>query len=308
MNNIHIKSYPLENSLLFRLRNRRKLEKHLGTSKGYLKKSNLIKNIKYHQFDTDKGRHIENPNNQLKAIHKRLMRLLQRIETPKFLNSGKKGCSHIKNTSVHTKNNYVLTVDIKSFYGSCRQHHIHKMFKNTFKMSDDIAAALTRLVTFDGHLPTGSPVSQILAYWTFNEMFNEIMFICDINNITFSLYVDDMTFSSKEKLTVSFLDDIKRVVRSYELTLKDSKEKYYKASKFKLITGVAIDPKNRVKVSNNLRSKTINKFKKMKSGEIEVNKKSLQKLIGLHSSARQIESNIFPSIHHYINEKKKEVF
>lgn len=307
-NKVVIKSYPIEDSFLFRLRNRRKLEEHLNIPSGYLKKKNITNRIRYQQFDTNKGRHIENPNNQLKLIHRRLMKLLQRIETPEFLKSGKRGCSHIKNASVHVLNEYVLTVDIKSFYPSCRQNHIFQMFKKTFKMSDDIAGALTRLVTINGHLPTGSPVSQILAYWTYNEMFDEIMKRCEKDNITFSLYVDDMTFSSSDALSMEFLNDIKRIVRSYQLTLKESKEKYYKSTDFKLVTGVAIAPKKMMKVSNKLRNKVMIQYEAVRSGDIEVNEKTLQKLIGLLSSARQVEPNIFPTIKKYIDELKCEVF
>jgi hypothetical protein len=308
MKNNILKNYSIESSFLFRLRNRSKLEKILGVPKGSLKKKTLVESRRYQQFDIpksgSKGRHIENPNESLKCVHRRLLRLLQRIETPIFLKSGKKGCSYIENAKEHMQSKHVLTVDIKKFYPHCRQKHIFEMFKNTFKMTPDIAGALTRLVSIDGHLPTGSPVSQILAYWTYNDMFDEIEKTCKKNSIIFSLYVDDMTFSSQTRIESNFLNDIKRIVRRRQLKLKDSKEKYYDTAEFKVITGVAISPANELLVPNKLRSKILNEFELLKSETCPNKEKSLRKLEGLLGSAKQIEPNIFPDIQCFIKKQK----
>ncbi len=68
-------------------------------------------------------------------------------------------------------------------------------------MSEDIAGLMTDLVSFGKCLPTGAPTSQIMAYWTYNKTFDEMVNIANKYNSIFTLYVDDMTFSSNEAIS-----------------------------------------------------------------------------------------------------------
>ena len=49
----------------------------------------------------------------------------------------------------------------------------------------------------NGHLPTGSPISQSVAFFSNLTVFNNISTYSKSRNIEFSVYVDDLTFSGK---------------------------------------------------------------------------------------------------------------
>src|SRR3546814_298384 len=51
------------------------------------------------------------------------------------------------------------------------------------------------LCTFEGHLPTGSPLSPILAYYSYHDMWAEIAAFCTAKGYTLTVYVDDVTIS-----------------------------------------------------------------------------------------------------------------
>jgi len=158
------------------MRNRRKLAILLGLSEDYFKCEH---EYEYSTFSRLKAngkdmRYFAVPADDLKIIQKKICKLLSRIETPDWVMTGKKHCSYIYNAERHKDNAFVKTMDISQFYDSAQRSHIYKMFVDTFKMSNDIAWLMTKLVTYENKLPTGSPSSQMVVYWTYSHMFDEI--------------------------------------------------------------------------------------------------------------------------------------
>lgn len=188
-----IKCYQIENSPLYRLRNRCTLARLLNLPKNYFREDH---NYCYDEFtkpkpNGDGARKFTVPSNDLKDIQKNICKLLERIKTPQWVMSGKKSCSYITNAEVHLKHRFVKTMDISKFYDSAQRSRIYKMFSQTFKMEHDIAWIMTDLVTYNGTLPTGSPSSQLIVYWTYCDMFQKICDLSEEHNCYFSLYVDE---------------------------------------------------------------------------------------------------------------------
>ena len=302
MSNFKPPVYDIEKSILYRLRNRTKLAILLRLAPKFFSKSSYKQIIWYQTFSIAKlngeERIIHNPNKNLKNIQKRILRYLSRIATPHWLMSGKKGKSYIDNGKYHKSSHYVYTADIRSFYDSCRRDHTYKMFLNTFKMSPDVACILTDIVTNENCLPTGSPASQLVAYWTYNLTFKAIASICENYDAVFSLYVDDMTFSSNEPISDKMIYEIETQLKKVGLELKKSKTKYFLKNECKLVTGVAIDSNKNIRVPNKIRKAIINNIHDAKLITGEPQRKLLLSLRGRLRSARLIEPNIFRGIFH----------
>ncbi len=299
------KIYSLEQSPLYRLRNRRKLAEYLNLPTNYFFKSHKYKYIIFSKPkpNGDGKRSFIVPSEDLKAIQKQLCKLMRRIETPKWLMSGKKSYSYITNSEQHLGYKFIKTMDISKFYDSAQRSRIYKMFYKKFKMEHDISWIMTELVTYNGILPTGSPSSQLIIYWTYCEMFSKINNISEKYNCCFSLYVDDMTFSSNEPISSSLRDEVGILLKKYGLKAKLQKDHYYQAKDFKIVTGVGI--KNGAKVVlNNKRKKIIDLFIRCKETN---NIYDIEKLNGTLCSLRQIEPNIFPEIYNYILHYEKEL-
>lgn len=169
------KIYPLEKSPLYKIRNRKKLAILLGLPEEYFCISH---EYQYNCFSKPKPtggeRHFTVPPKELMVIQKRLCRLLARIETPEWVISGKKYHSYITNAQRHIKSSFVKTMDISQFYDSVQRGKIYALFKNLFQMENDICWLMTELVTYNGTLPTGSPTSQLIVYWAYSKMFEQI--------------------------------------------------------------------------------------------------------------------------------------
>lgn len=299
------KCYPIENSPLYRLRNRRRLAELLYLPKNYFQEEHTYC---YNEFSRPKPngnekRQFAVPPDDLKDMQKHICILLKRIITPEWVMSGKKSCSYITNAEIHLKHRFVRTMDISKFYDSAQRSSIYNMFSQTFKMASDIAWIMTELVTYNGMLPTGSPSSQLIVYWTYFDMFQRINELSEKYDCRFSLYVDDMTFSSDFPIKWQLRDEVSVVLRKNGLLAKSKKDHYYQANDFKIITGVGIRQGKKI-VPNNKRKQIIELYVQCKkSGSIY----DIEKLNGTLCSLRQIEPSIFPEIYGYVHCYEKEL-
>lgn len=288
------KQYGLEASPLYRMRNRRKLAQLLGLSTDYFKKQH---DYQYRTFPMTKKsggeRYVSDPEPSLKRMQKRLCNLLSRISTPDWVKSGKKHSSYINNADFHRNSHYVRTMDIASFYDSVQRKYVYDLFRNRFKMEGDIAAIITHMVLdSDGKLPTGSPTSQAVAYWSYKAMFDEIHDIAERYGCEFTLYVDDMTFSAQHPISDKMRYEVACLLKAWGLKAKARKDHYYRNGDVKYITGICIKD-GKMLVPNRNRKRILDQYRKCGN---EPSDDNFRKLQGMLNSARQIEAGLFSSI------------
>ena len=302
------KRYDITQCALYKCSNKKRLEHLLLLEPKELNR--ITDYIKYYSFDIPKkdgtNRNITAPNVKLKKIQKRVLRLLSYVIKPDWLISSQKGKSYIDNGKVHQKSLFCLTMDIKSFYPNCSREYVYQFFLKRLQTSPDIAAILTNIVTFQQQIPTGCPTSQIIAYYAYEEMFDEINSIALNNNCIFTLYVDDMTFSSNKSFDPHKIRDaINLILRKYGHKLKISKTKYYRPNMYKLITGVAVSPDNELYASNNLRNKIVTNFKQCKKEDFN-DEKLIVTLNGQLQAAKLVNENIFPEVRKIVRRNIKK--
>ncbi len=292
------KTYQLQASKLYRLRNRRKLAELLGVPRTFFNSEHVFK---YDEFSRPKPngdgeRLFTVPEDELKRIQKRICKLLVRIETPEWVISGKRHHSYVTNAERHCDNVFLKTMDISHFYDSASRSYIYKVFKDTFLMANDIAWIVTDLVTYKEILPTGSPSSQSVVFWAYRNMFEKINDIAIKYNCVFTLYVDDMTFSSNLPIPKGLRDEVARELRKNGLIAKHTKDHYYQGKDFKKVTGVGIK-EGKLKLPNNRRKKLLDQYNHCLNNP---EKKEFDRLKGMLCAARQIEPDIFPMILNYV--------
>jgi len=80
------------------------------------------------------------------------------------------------------------------------------------------------LATYDGHLPTGSPLSPILAYFAYYDVWQAVAAYAKAKGLTLTVYIDDVTVSGN-KVSARDLWQIKKIIHSSGL--RYHKEKHY---------------------------------------------------------------------------------
>lgn len=312
-NKAPIRKYDITQCALYKCRTKKRLEHLLCLEPGGLKIIDSI--IGYHKFEIDKKhsdekREITAPDKTLKAIQRRILYLLHRVIRPEWLISGEKQKCYINNGKAHIDGKYVLTVDIKKFYDNCTREPVYQFFVQKMKTSPDVAKKLTDIITYNGGIPTGCPTSQIMAFYAYSDMFSEISDLAKQFGCKFTLYVDDMTFSSKEPFSPDQLSQmIDCVLRKYGHKPKYRKVRYYGPSDYKPITGTVVTPEHSLVVPNGLQKTIYNAFQTVKpliGAEIcsEDDTKRILSLKGQIQAARNIEEGKFPEIGRLTNQIK----
>ncbi len=183
-----------------------------------------------------KIRPTETPVGALRIVHERILKLFKRIDIPDFVHSVK-GKSYITNAAQHIGNAQTYCLDIEQFFRSTRRHHVFDFFRNYMRCASDVAGILASLCTVENYLPTGSPISTLLSYFIHKETFDTLNNIAGEQNITMTLYVDDLTFSSRS-VPYGFRKRVQNIIRGRGL-------RYHKQRKFfqgspREITGVIV--------------------------------------------------------------------
>ncbi|WP_077304120.1 reverse transcriptase family protein [Leptospirillum ferriphilum] len=229
--------YPLNQSPFYKLSSKKKLAEILDSDIKILGK--LVDGKMYTTFE-NKGRPIQTPIRELKKIHKKIFELISRIEVPNYVHAPRKGRSYITNANNHLGNIPIIKTDVCRFYPSVTFDFIFRLFNQTFKCSPDVSWFLSKICCFQGkHLPTGSPISGYLAYFSCKHIFDEIDLLVRSNQCTLTLYVDDITISGKNASKV-FLYKVIRVIWNNGLRTKPKKSITFPANHPKTVTGVVI--------------------------------------------------------------------
>ena len=231
--------YAINQSPLYMLKSRARLAKLLGLSNAELKRLCAGDRL-YTEFDIPKRnggvRHVENPTKSLKIVQAKIARLLARITPPDFLYCPVKGRCYVTNAAAHVGNRVIRCLDIRKFYPSTPSQRVFWFYRKVLRCERDIAGTLTRLSTYQGHLPTGSPLSPILAYFSFFDVWESIAHICQQLGLTLSVYVDDVTVSG-ERVRAADLWRIKKLIHGARLRYHKEKAFFsYRAE----VTGVII--------------------------------------------------------------------
>lgn len=292
------KRYPLMQSSLYKVGTQRKLALALGLEENYLRKRHVYRYNEFSRKKADgKERYFSEPETELKKIQKKISRLMQRIDTPEWLHSGIKRKSYITNCRDHAEADYVITMDIKSFYDSVQKQYVYRLFRSKFEMPADVAGRITDLLLYQDKMPTGGAASQIVTYWVYSDMFQEIQSIAETYCCKFSLYVDDMTFSSDSPIDFKLKEEIREELKMYGLSAKPEKDRYYRKGCPKSITGVIVDKNHVMRIPNCQRQEIIKLFAECrKSGDV----RQMEQLLGKYRSVKQIEEEAFPSVKNYL--------
>ena len=234
------KRYPLDQSPLFKLVTKKKLGELLGFDPKNLKF--LTDEKQYHVFQKvagDKIREIQTPICDLKRVHKKIAILLSKIEVPDYVYSAK-GRSYISNAKQHLGIYPLIKTDISQFYPSITFPFVYRFFHFMCKCSQDVSFILSQICCYKGkHLPTGSPISGYVAYFSSKHIFDAIDRLVKNEKCVMTLYVDDITISG-EKASKRLLWRVNEIIRRNGLKVKNKKSISFAPVSPKPVTGVII--------------------------------------------------------------------
>lgn len=181
-----------------------------------------------------KSRKLNPSYRRLKVIQKRIQNnILMKLSLPDYAFGAVKGRDNVLNANVHKGKKYKFTTDLRNFFPSINHHRVFEMFLS-FEFSPEVSRLLTQLTTYKGKLPQGAPTSSSIANLVFIKTGKNLDTFAKEHKITFTSFIDDLTFSSpfdfKDKTT-----DIINLIIEDGFKISHNKTNY---SRSPIVTGI----------------------------------------------------------------------
>ncbi len=222
------------------------------------KLEDLINKPSYYTFEIPKKkggyRKIQAPGADLLEVQKQLNHYFQAIyllEKPKevhgFINKpeGYDYChSIVSNAKPHVNKKHVLNMDLKDFFPSISAKRVRQILVKHIGINDSqMADVLALLCTYQKSLPIGAPTSPVLSNFACLEMDKELSAYCLLNNIDYTRYADDLTFSCDKYLTEKLIQDIRTIIIEHEFSINEKKFRLLSSKSRQTVTGIIVNKK-----------------------------------------------------------------
>lgn len=314
-------SMDFNNTTLYGLSNKKYLSDILNIEVRKLKDIDNYYRSDYYVADNGKKkRYIFPPSPGYKKKLRVINRQLGKLEIPDFAVGGIKDRSYITNGSTHINNTYFLLLDLKDFYPSTVDYYVYGFFNEKLNMSVDIARILTLFTTEyypvgnkNRHLPQGYPTSPLLSLLSYIDMYREIERYSNSQGITFSCYVDDLTFSSQNFISKTFKRNILKIIRKYGFFNNRQKTRHGKFENGVNITGTIVKGETLL-APNNLQEKMIRTYDEVAQilnenpNDVKKLKTLINKLQGYSIAVSHIErERSFLFVEDKLKEAKKHI-
>lgn len=262
-------------------------------------------------------RTIYEPNKTLKYIQRQILNnILNNKSISKYATAYHKGISLRDNAIPHINKDIVLKLDIKNFFESISFGDVYNACFAIDSFPKSVGMLLTYLCTYSDHLTQGSPTSSYISNLVMKEFDEELGSWCEENNISYTRYSDDMTFSGRFNPSEVIIK-VKKMLHKLSLELNDKKVHVVYKSARQDVTGITVNEKVQVNIKyrKDIRKDVyyIRKFglsSHLERCNIKNNKdKYLDTLYGKILYALQINSNDKEFIEYkdYIGQLKKTI-
>ncbi|MFK7786623.1 MAG: reverse transcriptase family protein [Crocinitomicaceae bacterium] len=196
-------------------------------------------------------RYIEAPENELKRLQRKLNRYLQCayfvVRTPSCYGftigaiTEKNPRNILSNAQKHLNCSYLINVDVDDFFHQISTERVQFIFESDpFRFDRYTSKSLAKLCTYKGRLPMGAPTSPVLSNFYTIEPDTELQKWSENQAITYTRFVDDLTFSSTKNLNSGHIESISGILNNFNLPLNSGKQKLYGPEDPKTVTGLLV--------------------------------------------------------------------
>lgn len=213
--------------------------------------NNIEDNYQIHKIKKRSGklRTIYEPSKLLKEIQKNiLMNILNNKSISSHAKAYQKKLSIKDNAMPHINQKIILKLDIKNFFENVS---FLQVYENAFSIEyfpKSVGILLTYLCTYHDFLPQGACTSPYISNLVMRNFDNAVSSFCNENNINYTRYSDDLSFSGDFKPSV-VIEKVNLELKKIGLFLNSEKTKVIKRNNSQNITGIVVNEKLQVKNS-----------------------------------------------------------
>lgn len=212
----------------------------------------------YYEFTMPKKdgseRRIEAPYPALKRILRKLNEYLQCVyvlQKPSaaygyvisYKGNGQP-CNILTNAERHLNANYMVNIDFEDFFHQVTIADVQHIFHSApFHFTKKSAELLASLCCYKDRLPMGSPTSPVLSNFHTQALDEELITWAFLHEITYTRFVDDLTFSSGLPISGEHLEQIRGICERHRFRLNPAKTRRFGPADIKVVTGLEVSDK-----------------------------------------------------------------
>lgn len=199
-------------------------------------------------------RQVFEPGLRLKKIQKKLNYFFQAyylwvkpkhvhgfVINPAYL---AKKCNIVENARPHVGKKHVLNLDLKDFFPNIIAKQVKNVFtSHFFEFDNQLANALTLLTTYNGFLPAGAPTSPVISNFVCEQLDADLIGFAENNELAYTRYADDLTFSSNNKIIPELVNAIKNIITQNHFVVNEKKVYQKTANRKQTVTGITVNQK-----------------------------------------------------------------
>ncbi len=212
--------------------------------------NNIEKNYKIYKIKKRNGKYrtIYEPNLILKQIQKQILNnILNNKSISKYAKAYHKGIQLKDNAIPHINKEMILKLDIKDFFENISFLDIYNSCFPIEYFPKSVGMILTYLCTYDNHLTQGSPTSAYISNLVMKEFDEELGNWCNLRNISYTRYSDDMTFSGAFNPS-ELITKVRKMLYKLGLELNNDKIHIVYKSSSQNVAGIVVNEKMQVNV------------------------------------------------------------
>lgn len=221
-------------------------EKYIKTL--YSIANNIKSNYKIYKIKKRNGKYrtIYEPNSILKEIQKNILEnILNNKQISSYAKAYHKGINLLDNAIPHMNKKIILKLDITNFFENISFLDIYNSCFSIEYFPKSVGMLLTHLCTYDNHLTQGSPTSAYISNLVMKDFDEKIGKWCEDNNISYTRYSDDMTFSGDFNPSV-VISKVRKSLYKLGLKLNNDKIHIINKSASQNVTGIVVNEKAQV--------------------------------------------------------------
>ena len=214
----------------------------------YAISNRIERNYKVYKIKKRNGnyRTIYSPNPLLKSIQKNILKnILNDMNIYKYAKAYHKNICLKDNAYPHLNKKTVLKLDIIDFFENIEFPLIYQTCFNNNYFPKSIGHLLTYLCTYESRLPQGAPTSSYISNLVMKDFDEELGTWCKSNNIDYTRYSDDMTFSGDFNPT-EVIQKVRKMLYKLNLKINNKKIHIINNSQQQNITGIIVNTKLQV--------------------------------------------------------------
>lgn len=198
----------------------------------------------YRHFSIPKSngklRNIDEPLPDLKFVQSWILHnILEKCPVSDYAKAYLKNRTLKHNARFHKAQKVLVTIDIKDFFPSISVNDVETIFEN-MGYFHDVACFLAYLCCLDNVLPQGAPTSPYLSNLRMLGLDAKISNYTSSNNIRYTRYADDLTFSGNFN-PHHVINDISKMIFDEGLTINPKKTRVARSNARQEVTGIIVN-------------------------------------------------------------------